>query len=92
MKNTDKNEDVFTCFISLGFPVEIQAIIFSERNDNFEEINNFRYLIGQYEIENFKLITAIPNEEKNSVIIYYSKNKILSKIEFNFLKKNLFIK
>ena len=87
MKNTIKNEDVFICFIGLGFPAEIQARIFSERNDNFEEINNYRYLIGQYEIENFKLITAISNEEKNSVIIYYSKNNILSKIEFNFLKK-----
>ena len=87
MKNTDENKDVFTCFIGLGFPVEIQARIFYERNDNFEEINNFRYLIGQYEIENFKLITVIPNEEKNSSIIYYSKNNILSKIEFNFRKK-----
>ena len=87
MKNTDENKDVFTCFIGLGFPVEIQARIFSERNDNLEEINNFRYLIGQYEIENFKLITVIPNEEKNSSIIYYSKNNILSKIEFNFRKK-----
>ena len=87
MKNTYKNEDVFTCFIGYGFPAEIQARIFSERNDNFEEINNYRYLVGQYEIENFKLITAIPNEEQNTSIIYYSKNNILSKIEFDFLKK-----
>ena len=87
MKNTDKNEDVLTCFIGYGFPAQIQARIYSERNDNFEEINNYRYLVGQYEIENFKLITAIPNEDKNAAIIYYSKNNILSKIEFDFLKK-----
>ena len=86
MKNTIKNEDIFTCFFGLGFPAEIQARIFSEKNDNFEEINNFKYLIGQYEIENFNLITAIPNDEKNEVIIYFSKNSILSNIEFNFIK------
>ena len=88
MKNTIKNEDIFTCFIGLGFPAEIQARIFSEKNDNFEEINNYKYLIGQYEIENFNLITAIQNDEKNEVIIYFSKNSILSKDFILLVKLN----
>ena len=86
MKNTIKNEDIFTCFIGSGFPDEIQARLFSIKNDNFEELNNYKYLVGQFEIENFNLITAIPNDEKNAAIIYFFKNKILSKIEFNFMK------
>ena len=86
MKNTIKNEDIFTCFIGSGFPDEIQARLFSIKNDNFEELNNYKYLVGQFEIENFNLITAIPNDEKNAAIIYFLKNKILSKIEFNFMK------
>ena len=86
MKNTIKTEDIFTCFIASGFPFEIQARLFSIKNDNFEELNNYKYLIGQYEIENFSLITAIPNEEKNAAIIYFLKNNILSKIEFNFMR------
>ena len=73
-------------FIGSGFPDEIQARLFSIKNDNFEELNNYKYLVGQFEIENFNLITAIPNDEKNAAIIYFLKNKILSKIEFNFMK------
>ena len=43
--------------------------------------------MNQYmEMENFNLIAAIPNDEKNEVIIYFSKNSILSNIKFNFIK------
>ena len=54
--------------------------------DSFEEKNSFRYSLGQYELENFSLISAIPNEQKETAIIFYYKNKILSKIEFDFMK------
>ena len=84
MKNKDNKEETFTCFLGVGFPAEIQVRAFSIKSGFFEEKNNYRYLIGQYEIENFKLISAIPNEEKNSCIIYYYKNNILSQIKFDF--------
>ena len=85
MKNL-VDEDVFTCFLGVAFPAEIQVRTFSIKNDEFEEKNNYKYLIGQYEIENFNLISAIPNEQKDSSIIYFYKNKILSKINFDFVK------
>ena len=84
MKNLYQNENVFSCFLGVGFPAEIQARIFSIKKNLFEEENNYRYLIGHYEIESFNLIAAIPNEEKDSAIIYFYKNKILNKIDFNF--------
>ena len=70
----------------MGFPAEIQARIFSKKKDSFEEKNSFIYSLGQYELENFSLISAIPNEQKETAIIFYYKNKILSKIEFDFMK------
>ena len=84
MKNTDNKEETFSCFLGVGFPAEIQVRVFAINNGIFEEKNNYRYLIGQFEIDNFKLISAIPNEEKNSCIIYYYKNNILSQIKFDF--------
>ena len=85
MKNLE-NEDVFTCFLGVAFPAEIQARIFSIKNDEFEEKNSYKYLIGHYEIESFNLISAIPNEQRDSTIIYYYKNKILTKIDFDFVR------
>ena len=85
MKNLE-NENVFSCFLGVGFPAEIQARMFSIKNDEFEEKNSYKYLIGHYEIENFNLISAIPNEQKDSAIIYFYKNKILTKIDFDFVK------
>ena len=84
MKITDSKEEIFTCFLGVGFPAEIQVRTFSIKNGLFEEKNNYRFLIGQYEIENFSLISAIPNEEKNESLIYYYKNNILSQIKFDF--------
>ena len=86
MQYPDKNEDVFTCFLGIAFPAEIQVRIFSIKDNLFEEKNNYRYLIGQYEIENFNLISTILNEDKNSAIVYYYKNDILYKIDFDFSK------
>ena len=86
MKNSGENEDLFTCFFGVGFPSEIQARIFTIKKDLFEEKNSFKYLLGKYEIETFSLISAIPNEKNEAAIIYYYKNKILSKIDFDFIK------
>ena len=86
MKNIVGNEDALTCFLGVGFPAEIQARIFSIKKDSFEEKNSFRYSLGQYDLEKFSLISAIPNEQKETAIIFYYKNKILSKIEFDFMK------
>ena len=86
MKNELKNEDIFTCFLGISFPFEIVTKGFILNNEMFEEKINYRYLIGQYEIDNFNLIASISNIEKDSAIIYYNKNKILSQINFDFIR------
>ena len=77
---------LFQLKFKLEFFPEIQVRIFSIKDNLFEEKNNYRYLIGQYEIENFNLISTILNEDKNSAIVYYYKNDILYKIDFDFSK------
>ena len=86
MKNPIQNEEVFTCFLGITFPAEILVKTFDLKNDLFEEKNNYNYFIGKYENGKFNLITAISNKEKNASIIYYYLNKILYKIDFNFIK------
>ena len=83
MRNNETNEDIISCFYGAGFPAEIQAIIFSINNRLIKEKHNYKYLIGNYEIVDFNIITAIPNFEKEKAIVYYTKNNILSKINFN---------
>ena len=93
MKNNIKNEDIFTCVLGVAFPAELIVKTFILKNDIFEEKNNYNYLISQNEIKNFHLVTAIPNRYKDSSIIYFYKNKILSSTHFNldkgFSKSNL---
>ena len=88
MKKEGTNEDIFSCFIGVGFPAEIQVKTFTTKEEELiEENNNFRYPLGQNDIKTFNLISALLiNDNKNSAIIYYDKNNVLSKIEFNFYK------
>ena len=88
MKKEGIDEDIFSCFIGVGFPAEIQVRTFTIKEEELiEENNNFRYLFHQNDIKTFNLISAfLNNDNKNSAIIYYDKNNILSKIEFDFYK------
>lgn len=88
MKKEEKDEDIFTCFIGVGFPAEIQVRTFTIKEEELiEENNNFRYPLHQNDLKTFNLISALlNNDNKNYAIIYYDKNNILSKIEFNFYK------
>ena len=86
MDNSLKNEDIFLCFFGVEFPKQIQAKGFLIKNELMEEKYNYKYLIGNYEIKNFTIISAISNKEKNESIIYYTKNNILYSINFNFNK------
>ena len=84
MRNTFINKDIFSCFFGIGFPAEIQVRTFSIENELIKENNYYKNLIGNYEINNFNLISIIPNIQKDKVIIYYSRNNILSEINFDF--------
>ena len=87
MKKADTDEDIFSCFFGVGFPAEIQVRTFTIKDELIKESNNYRYPLGQYDIKNFNLISALlTNDYKNSSIIYYDKNNILSKIDFDFEK------
>ena len=86
MNNTLKNEDIFSCFFGIGFPAQIQVKGYSIKNELIRETYNFKYLVGNIEIKNFNMISAISNQEKNESIIYYTKNNILYSIYFNFTK------
>ena len=89
MKNNIFEEDIFACFFGVGFPFEIQAKTFIIKNELIEEKNIFKYYIGNYEINEFNLISAISNDKKDNSIIYYSSNNILSQIFFD-IKKGFF--
>ena len=88
MKKEGTDEDIFSCFIGIGFPAEIQVRTFTIIEEELiEENNNFRYLLYRNDIKIFNLISALlKNDNKNSAIIYYDKNNILWKIEFDFDK------
>ena len=86
MKNTQIDENILSCFFGIGFPSEIQVKTFSINNEIIKEKNNYKYLIGNYGIENFNLISTIANSEKDQVIVYYIKNNNLSEIKFDFIK------
>ena len=85
MKELDTEKDIFSCFFGVGFPAEIQVRVFDINEDLITEKNSYRYPLGQYDIKNFNLISALLTDDyKNSSIIYYDKNNILSKINFDF--------
>ena len=86
MKNNDLEEDIISCFFGVGFPSEIQAKTFSFKNELLEEKENYKYLIGNYEITNFNLISSITDLDKDKVIIYFTKNNFLYQIYFDLKK------
>ena len=86
MANTLKNEDIFLCFFSVEFPTQIQVKGYAIKNELIEEKYNYKYLIGNYEIKNFSIISVISNKDKNESLIYYTKNNLLYSINFNFKK------
>ena len=86
IKFNETNGDIFSCFFGVGFPAQIHIKTFSIKKEIIKEKNNYKYPIGNYEIINFNLITAIPSYGKNRFIIYYTKNNILCTINFDFQK------
>ena len=86
MKNNDLEEDIISCFFGVGFPSEIQAKTFSFKNELLEEKENYKYLIGNYEIANFNFISSITNLDKDKAIIYFTKNNFLYQINFDLKK------
>ena len=86
MKNNDLEEDIISCFFGVGFPSEIQAKTFSFKNELLEEKENYKYLIGNYEITNFNLISSITDLDKDKAIIYFTKNNFLYQIYFDLKK------
>ena len=85
MKELETEKDIFSCFLGVGFPAEIQVRTFDINDELIKEKNSYRYSLGQYDIKSFNLISALlTNDNKSSSIIYYDKNNILSKIEFDF--------
>ena len=85
MKELDTEKDIFSCFLGIGFPAEIQVRTFDINYEIIKEKNSYRYSLGQNDIKSFNLISALlTNDNKSSSIIYYDKNNILSKIEFDF--------
>ena len=86
MMNTLSNEDILSCFFVFGYPHEIKAKTFALKDKLIEEENNYKFFLGNNEIKNLNIISAIPNQEKNESIIYYSINNNLYSIKFNFLK------
>ena len=89
MRNNKLEEDIFACFFGVRYPFEIQVKTFSIKNELLEEKNNYKYYIGYFEINEFNLISAISNYEKDKSIIYYTKNNILSQIYYD-LRKGFF--
>jgi hypothetical protein len=59
MKKEGIDEDIFSCFIGVGFPAEIQVRTFTIKEEELiEEKNNFRYLLHQNDIKTFNLISC----------------------------------
>ena len=86
MKNNELEEDIISCFFGVGFPSEIQSKTFSFKNELLEEKENYKYLIGNYEIANFNFISSITNLDKDKAIIYFTKNNFLYQINFDLKK------
>ena len=86
MINTSSIEDILSCFFGVGYPHEIKAKTFALKDKLIEEENNYKFFLGNNEIKNLNIISAILNQEKNESIIYYSINNNLYSIKFNFLK------
>ena len=71
LPNSHFSYEIFTCFYSVSFGIEIHAKSFDPEND-FEELDDYSsYYYDESFTSAIAYISAVPNESKQRVFVYY---------------------
>ena len=100
LSNSHFSYDIYTCFYSVSFGIEIQAKSFDPEND-FEVLDDYSSYYETSFTSYIPYISAVPNENKQRVLIYFLfskpywvtfdfENKFSTPIAFNY-NSNLYI-
>jgi len=74
LPNSHFSYEIFTCFYSVSFTIEIQTKSFDPEND-FKELNDYSSYYETSFTSQIQYISAVPNENKQRVFIYYIYSK-----------------
>ena len=75
LPNSNFDYEIFTCFYSVSFGIEIHSKSFDPKND-FEELDDyFSYYYDPAFTSVIAYLSAIPNENKQKVLVFYISSK-----------------